>query len=282
MDHTILERRGRLQQLVADARDGADVTRAALLLACEEYPELDLEAYHEQLGAWALQAGRRMAEGGGPLSDVVDVVNDILFGDAGLRGNDEDYYDPRNSFLNEVIDRRCGIPITLSLIYMHVATGAGASARGIGLPGHFVVGLQRAGEQVYVDPFHEGRPMSAADCQRMVEKLHGGRLPWRAEFLVPWSADRIMVRVLNNLKGIYLRDTNFEKALWVQDLLVMLAPDDPRELRDRGLINAQLAHYPAARSDLRAYLEKSPQRPEDAEAIERDLERLRRLHLMLN
>jgi regulator of sirC expression with transglutaminase-like and TPR domain len=260
------------------------LTHAALLVACEEYPRLDPEEVLRRLAAMAQRAVSRPhdAAEASRTRSLIAAVNSVLFEDEGLRGDDKDYYEPDNSFLNKVLERKRGIPISLSVLYLEVARRAGLEAHGIGLPGHFIVGVQDGDDWLYVDPFHRGRHMSVADCQHLVRTLHAGTLAWEPEFLEPWSARRILARVLYNLKNVYLRGMQFDKALWVQHLLIELTPDEPRELRDRGLILAQLKRYGDARADLRQYLETSPERPDDAEEIEYDLERLRRLHLMLN
>jgi len=276
IDPEASRRRDEIVALLADPEaDALSLSRAALLMSCEEYGFLEIEPYLGTLDGWGEAVRGRVAGLG--TADAVEVLNDFLFDEQRLRGNVEEYYDARNSFLSDVLDRRQGIPITLSLVYMHVATRAGLPVRGVGLPGHFVV---RVGE-LLVDPFNRGRVLTRDDCRALV-RTRGGRAVWREELAAPWEPRLIMVRVLNNLKGIYLRGTDFDRALWVQDLLVRLAPEDARELRDRGLVHAQLANYGAARYDLMAYLKSSPAPPEDAEAIEKDLEKLRRLHLMSN
>lgn len=281
-DHPETQRRDAIRRLVCESQDVNSLVEAALLMACEEYPHLDVAACHERLEALGRRyAAATQAQGGGR-GDALAALHRILFDEEGLRGNASDYYDPRNSFLNDVLERRTGIPITLSLVYMFVASRGGLRTSGVGLPGHFLVRVEDGREPLWVDPFRRGHLLQEDDCRRLVEEHFGERLPWRREYLSPCRSDQVMVRILNNLKGIYLRQPDFDRALWVQDLLVRLAPDDPREYRDRGLVHAQLQNYAHARRDLQAYLERCSQAPPDADAIAADLERLRRLQLMRN
>jgi regulator of sirC expression with transglutaminase-like and TPR domain len=264
-------RREELQRILALHGERVDIAQAALLLAGEEYPSLDADGVLRRLDGWA----SRVRSGGGD----VGALQRVLLDEEGLHGNRDNYYDPRNSFLNEVMEHKVGIPITLSVTCIAVARRSGLTAHGIGLPGHFLVGFEGGR---YLDPFH-GRDLLDADaCRALVARLHDGRVPWSASFLEPWNARKILVRMLNNLKGIYLHHTDFDKALWVQDLLLLLLPDEAREYRDRGLVHAQLNHYSQARRDLKEYLDRSPGRPDDADAVEQDLQRLHRLQLMLN
>lgn len=260
----------------------ADLPRAALLFASEVTPGLEVEAFLERLNALSRAFVTRQGYRDDSLRGRLEALNDVLFEHEGFRGCTKDYDDPRNSLLDQVLERRTGIPITLSLIFLTVARGGGLEVDGVGLPGHFIVVARREGQEALVDPFHRGQVLSVADCRRRVETVLGRHAGWRDEWLKPSPPRLILVRMLNNLKRVYLRATDFRNALWVEDLLLALIPDEAVEYRDRGRVNAQLRRYGDARRDLGEYLERAGRQASDAAEVAADLERLRRLHQMLN
>lgn len=257
-------------------RPAADMRLAegALLIALEAYPDLDVDACLRRLDAMAETVSGNLGMELEPRR-IVSRLNACLFKEHGLRGNRKEYYDPRNSFLNEVLDRKAGIPITLSIIYIDVGRSAGLPVSGVGLPGHFIVRYGAHPEPFYVDPFHTGKFLSAADCAARVKEIYGRDLPWQDAFLEPVDDLRILSRVLNNLKVIYVRKGNHELALGAVERLVMLQPDEPSEIRDRGLLRAQLGYLQPALDDLSTYLEACPEAP-DAAAMRRHAEALQR------
>lgn len=260
----------------------SDLPRAALLFASEVTSGLDVGAQLDRLAALGRAFVARQAHRDDSLRGRLEALNDVLFEHEGFRGCTDNYDDPRNSLLDQVMQRRTGIPITLSLVFLTVAREGGLHVDGVGLPGHFIVVAREGAREVLVDPFHRGQILSAADCRRRVETVLGPRAGWRDEWLRPSPPRLILVRMLNNLKRVYLRATDYRNALWVEDLLVALTPDEAVEYRDRGLVNAQLRRYADARRDLGEYLERAGGRAPDAAQITADLERLRRLHQMLN
>jgi regulator of sirC expression with transglutaminase-like and TPR domain len=207
----------------ADAR--LDLAECALLIAAEEYPSLDVGSYLLRLDALAERAGPPIAGADSPM-ERVERLNRFLFVDEGFAGNRERYEDPRNSFLNEVLDRRRGIPITLSLVFTEVARRVGIPAWGVGFPGHFLVAVEADG-RILVDPF-DGRLIDAGVCQRRLEALLGaGAVLDAAVHLRAATPREILVRMLTNLKHVYLRERDFGRALGCCERILLLAPDDP-------------------------------------------------------
>ncbi|HZS32420.1 MAG TPA: tetratricopeptide repeat protein [Methylomirabilota bacterium] len=264
--------RRRLLEL-ADTVDGRSLAEAALWIAVEAYPELDVRHWLARVEA----LGRRATERVTPDQDVdraAAAIARLLFQEAGFRGNAADYYDPRNSFLNAVLERRLGIPITLSVLFIAVAGAVGLRAAGVGLPGHFVVQVERAGRRRLVDPFHGGRLLEVADCAALIARLRPGER-FDAGWLRPVTTRHILARMLANLKAIYVGTGDWERALGAVDRILLLAPDAHGELRDRGTLHARLGHGPAALRDWASYLERAPGAP-DAAAVREELLALRR------
>ena len=257
-------------------RPAADIRLAegALLIALEACPDLDVEAYLQRLDGIAETVSTRLGLELEPRR-IVSHVNTCIFKEHGLRGNRRDYYDPRNSFLNEVLDRKVGIPITLSIIYLDVGRRAGLPVNGVGLPGHFIVQYGAHPEPFYIDPFHTGKPLSAQDCADRVAQIYGRDLSWRESYLDAVDDLHILARVLNNLKVIYVRKGAHELALGAVERLILLQPDAPSEIRDRGLLRAQLGYLNGALEDLSTYLDACPEAP-DAAAMRRHVEALER------
>ncbi|HVR71743.1 MAG TPA: tetratricopeptide repeat protein [Vicinamibacteria bacterium] len=250
--------------MLARPDEGVDVARAALLIAGEEYPGLDVPRYLARLDEMGGAVRRRMDGAKG----AVAALNAYLFEEEGFHGNEVDYYDPRNSFLNEVLDRRTGIPITLSTVYIEVAQRAGLAAAGVGLPGHFIVKVSAGRGDVLVDPYHQGRRLSAEDCQERLDRIYSGRLKVNAAMLAPCARKSILARMLRNLKAIYLKTGEQERALRILDLLLQVNPRSGEDVRDRGLLYAALDCYNLAARDLQAYVELFPRAPEAAELRE--------------
>jgi regulator of sirC expression with transglutaminase-like and TPR domain len=251
-----MDPRGRLVAL-AGAADARSLAEGALWIAAEAYPQLDVPHWLGRLDA----LGRRAAERVTPdlaLDRAVTAISRFLFEEEGFQGNTADYYDPRNSFLNDVLERRVGIPISLSVVYMAVASRAGLDAAGVGLPGHFVVRVERRGHHQLLDPFHGGRLLDRAACEALVRELRPGGGPLDPRWLAPVSTRQVLVRMLNNLKGVYTTLGDWGRALAASERILLLVPDAVEELRDRGLLNARLGHAPAAVRDWEAYLERAP------------------------
>ena len=248
------------------ARDDVrDLGRACLLIAQDAYPSLDVERYMGQIESMALRLRARLGEGG-PEEKVV-ALNEFLFEDLGYWGNTDDYYDPRNSYLNEVIDRKTGIPITLSILYMELGRRIGLLLDGISFPGHFLVRLRVRGGALILDPFAGGAPQSeTALRERLQRVIPEGAAPDVSvaelpmdQFLEPATNRQILARVLRNLKGIYSETGKPERLLEVLNRMLVVSPDAAAELRDRGYVYQRLECWRPALKDLTDYLDRDPE-----------------------
>jgi len=244
-------------QEISQPDDKINLANAALYIAQEEYPDLDPSEYVNALDTMALELKERMSVEPYPLR-IIQSINQYLYDDLGFKGNTTDYSDPRNSFLNEVIDRRIGIPITLSLIYLEVARRLDFSMVGVGMPGHFLIRPEFEDVGIFVDAFDSGSIMFAEDCQKRLKEIYGEPVELEEEFLAPVTSRQFLVRMLTNLKIIYVNRQEWEKALAAVERILLLFPDVPMELRDRGLIHYQLGHWTTAGEDLENYLLKVP------------------------
>jgi regulator of sirC expression with transglutaminase-like and TPR domain len=213
-----------------------DLARASLAIAQAEYPDLDVDRYLQKIDKLAQEVRDRAGQRADTLR-LVATLNYVLFTREGLRGNTADYYDPKNSFLNDVMDRKLGIPISLAVLYMQVAAGAGLALLGVGFPGHFLVKHLRPGSETIIDPFHRGAVLGPDELQERLNQIYGGRVVLGNGFLAPVSKKQILVRMLNNLKSIYLQSNDDERALSVVQRLVILDPASPENIRDRGLLH---------------------------------------------
>lgn len=250
-----------VRQLFAEmvSRHDADIdlAEAALLIAQEAYPRLNRSHYQQRLDRLAAEAGRRIAGVTEPYT-IANTISEHLFDEEGFRGNVENYYDPRNSFLNEVLDRRLGIPITLSLVYIEVARRLRLPVVGVGMPGHFVVKFIAPAEEIVIDPFHRGLILSEEDCAELVLRTSGGAVTFQPEHLRPVSNKAILSRLLHNLKGIYLGRQDYRRALGVVERLLLIDPDSLLEVRDRGLLRHRLGDLAGAVLDLETYVDRAP------------------------
>jgi len=250
-----------------------DLARACLLLAEDAYPGLDVEGYVGELERHARRLRARLGVDIAPEEKVV-ALNELLFDDLGYSGNTRDYYDPRNSYLNEVIDRRTGIPITLAVLYMEIGRRIGLPVEGVSFPGHFLVRLQVRGGTLVLDPFSGGMPQSGEELRERLKRLippgAAGRVPVEQlaldSFLEPAGKRQILARLLRNLKAIYRENNQPERLLEVLNRMIIVAPDSSVDLRDRGLVYQQLECWRPALQDLRDYLAREPGAP-DAEEI---------------
>lgn len=247
--------------------DEIDLGRAALAIAHAEHPELDIESYVARLDHLAA-AVRDRAGGEADSYRLIAAMNYTLFSVEGFRGNQDDYYDPKNSFLNEVMERKQGIPITLSVLYMEVARRVGLNLCGVGFPGHFLVKHVGKEEEIVIDPFHRGEVRSIEELEDMLDEIYRGRIAFQPEFLFPVSKKQILRRILNNLKAIYLRQGDFPKSLSVVERLLILEPNSAQEMRDRGLLYLKLECFPQALEDLESYLRLAPYADDAAEIRE--------------
>jgi regulator of sirC expression with transglutaminase-like and TPR domain len=276
----MLEARRRFAQLVAQPDASIELAHAALLVAAEEKPGLDVEHYRAQLYELGLTARERLARNNDAENPVV-AFNKFVFEELGFAGNQTDYYDPRNSLLSDVLERRTGIPITLSVVYMELGRRAGLRVEGIGLPGHFIVRAGVAeGEPVLVDPFN-GKIVDAEDCQERLDTIYGGQAPLRDAHLRPVATREILARMLRNLKGIYAQAGLYRRALSIIERILLVAPDSIEERRDRAALLAQLGRYSEAIRDVQAYLKQAADTP-DAERVREQLQKMQAQQARLN
>lgn len=235
MDHLAYQVTSRqlFTDMVTGPESGIDLGRAALLIASEEYPGLDILRYVAKLEAMAAAVRRRVADAEDPLITIAH-LNAHLFEERGFQGNSQDYYDPRNSFLNEVLDREQGIPITLSVVYMEVGWRIGLPLQGVGMPGHFIVKYAGREGDIYLDPFNRGRRLSQEACEELIQQIHGQPMPFDQTFLAPVTKKQILARMLSNLKAIYIQSQHFLKALSTVERLLLIQPEAEQEAKDRA------------------------------------------------
>lgn len=263
--------------LAASNAPGTGLAHAALVIARIEYPRLDVEAYVAKLDAMgdgARRAVERHNDSSGDASALscIKAVNQFLFEDLRFVGNRDKYEDPRNSCLNEVLDRRTGIPITLSVVYMEIARRAGLQIDGVNFPGHFLVRCPDLGDRgrrgLIIDPFHAGALLSEHDCRLLLQRHVGSEVAFDKSLLAPTTRLQIIVRMLLNLKRIYVHMRSFPQARDVTELLLAVTPSALSELRDRGLLAYHLNDVTGALRDLQTYLKLSSVGEMDKEARE--------------
>jgi len=241
-----------------------DLAKTALYIAKEEYPELDIDHYLQILDSLT----REITGETSTLTDPEQIllqINHVLFEKHRFRGNTENYYDPKNSFLNDVLDRKTGIPITLSLIYLEIGKRLGLKLQGIGFPGHFLLKYKQGENIVYVDPFNKGILLTEEDCVQRIFEMYQGQVIFQKEFLEPVSNKQFLIRMLNNLKGIYNNEKNYNKVLEVIERILLINPDLPQEIRDRGIVQLSLGNYSDALRDFRRYIKLIPFAPDKEE-----------------
>ena len=246
-----------------------DLAHACLLIAQDAYPRLEVERYLGDIERMALRLRGRTPQDLGA-EERVAALNEFLFQDLGYRGNTDEYYDPRNSYLNDVMDRRMGIPISLSVLYMAVGRRVGLPLEGVSFPGHFLVRLRLRAGVLVLDPFAAGAPLSEADLRERLQRvippgltpsIPVSELPLD-QFLEAASNRQILARMLRNLKAIYRETDQPQQLLDVLNRMLMVAPDSSAELRDRGLVYQKLECYRAALKDLSDYAEREPDAPD--------------------
>jgi regulator of sirC expression with transglutaminase-like and TPR domain len=249
------------------SREQFNLAEASLMLAQDVYPGIDIPGYLGRLDEIAAAIKRRLADDAFAEQKVL-ALNYYLFNEMHFSGNVDDYYDPRNNYLNEVIERRIGIPITLSILYLEIGRRLGLNLKGVSFPGHFLVKLSVKRGQLVLDPFRGGNAQSeAALRQRLAQVLPSGQAE-RVEldpYLEPATPRLIVARTLRNLKSIYLQAGNLEPALAIMHRMLLVMPESVEELRDRGLVYQRLDCFRPALSDLQNYLRRRPQARDAAE-----------------
>jgi len=236
-----------------------DLAEAALLIAKNAYRDLDVPGYLARIGELAGKLSAQLPEDGTESSRIV-ALNRFLFEDQGFAPSVENYYDPRNSFLNEVLERRVGIPLSLSILYIEVGRRIGLPLQGISFPGHFLVKCTLKEGVVIIDPYCGGITLSLQDLQQRLRETRGGEVSRAivAAMLVAANKREILARMLRNLKGIYLDQRDYVRALSAIDWIIAVTPGEATEVRDRGLIYVKLECFRAALEDLEHYMQKAP------------------------
>ena len=259
----------KFSELVSRQDDRIELARVCLQIAEDAYPGLDVDGYVGEIERFAKRLRTRFAPAAAA-EDRVIALNEFLFDELGFGGNSDDYYDPRNSYLNEVIDRRTGIPITLAVLYLEMGRRIGLPFEGVSFPGHFLVRLPLRGGTLVLDPFSGGVPQSVAELRerltRVIPRIVGvaepGGIPVAElpleQFLEPASNRQIVARLLRNLKGIYREKDQPERLLEVLNRMIIVAPDSAAELRDRGLVYLRLECWRPALKDFAEYLQREP------------------------
>jgi regulator of sirC expression with transglutaminase-like and TPR domain len=262
------------RQAVDCAEERLDLVRAALAIASSDYPNLDAADYLSRIDRLAMEVAERVG-GERDVYRSIAGLNEILFRCHGYRGNRAEYFDPKNSFLNEVMERKKGIPIILSVLYMEVAQRIGLPLHGVGFPGHFLVKYTGNPQEIVIDPFNGGEIQATASLENLLRRLYGGRAMLHPDLLQPVTKKQILRRMLNNLKLIYLGANDFLRGLSMLDRLLILEPDSAEDLRDRGTVFLKLECFQHALDDFQNYLRLVPD-AEDAQAVRMEAAKLRR------
>ena len=257
MDVPVSFPRARLGELLKRSERDFELGRAALYIAQEEYPQLPVERYMLRLDGLAEAVKDRLDDETAPPIVLGEVIH-TLFEREGLRPNKESYYDPRNSFLNDVLDRRIGIPLTLGIILLEVGWRLDLPLEGVSFPGHFLVRYRGAAEHLLIDPFDRGRIRFENQAQEVLDQEYGGMVRMQPAFLRAASKVDMIRRLLVNLKGLYLNVNDHERALSVVERLMLVQPVSPGELRDRGMLLLKLGREAEAQEQLRRYLDSAP------------------------
>jgi regulator of sirC expression with transglutaminase-like and TPR domain len=266
---------------VAKRDESIRLEYAALLVAAEDeaHMNIDVVEYLSRLERWGTAAREYITQA--DAGNTVAAFNHFMFDELGLAGNQLDYYNPRNSYLNEVIDRRTGIPITLSIVYIEVGRRAGLHVEGVGLPGHFIVRVREEDDtSTLVDPFH-CKTLDEEDCQERLDEVYGGQVALSDAHLRAATRREILVRLLMNLKAIYARANLYRAALASVERILLLTPHATDERRDRGALLSQLGRLPEAIAETESYLRLAPKAP-DAEQARDQLKALQRRQAMRN
>ncbi len=252
----------------------ADLTRIALEIASDADPGLDRDAYLARIDRLADRVRDRCRDGA-KVRHLLGQINWVLFVEEGIRGNDTAYYDPRNSFLNEVLDRKLGIPLSLSVLYLAVADRVGLIMGGVNLPGHFLIRTGQGPQTIFVDPYHGGLLLDRAGCARRVEEVTGQVLALDDVSLAACSTATVVARMLRNLKAVYLREGDFAAAVPVLRRLAAITPGDPLERRDLGVACLHVDSPGESIDHLQAYLDARPE-ADDASDVSALLQAARR------
>lgn len=232
-----------------------------------EYPDLDVEQYVKKISKIGMSLKESVSDVKNP-TYLISMLNEHLFENLGFSGDDDDYYNPKNNFLNKVIDEKTGLPITLSVLYAEVAKFVGLDLRLVGFPGHILV---KYGEEMILDPFYDGRLLDIDDLQEVLDINFGGELEFRPEFLDEILPEQILVRMARNLKNSYAQSFVYDKALRCVNMVLAIEPESPDDIRDKGILEERMLNSDVALQYLNKYLEINP----NAEDVDFVLELIR-------
>ena len=253
-----------------------NLAEAALAIAATEYPDLDPHPWLALLDRIAARV-----ETGPPSSALENIaaLNRVLFEQEKLCGNEEEYDDPRNSYLNDVLDRKKGIPITLSVIYIEVARRRGLPLVGVGFPGHFIVKYLEQPSEILIDPYHGGALLTSTECAELLRAHFGAQAELKHEYFAAATPKQILARMLNNLKGSYFRRANYAKVLTMIEMALAIGENPLASLRDRGMIYFAMRRYREAQADLKTYLKLTSNTDPETQKV---LQTLRRVQALMN
>jgi regulator of sirC expression with transglutaminase-like and TPR domain len=258
-----------------------DLLRAALTFARVEDPQLDIERYVRHVDQLGVRVAEKVQDPDDP-PQIIAALNGVLFQEEMFRGNTVDYYNPRNSFLHDVLDRRLGIPITLALVYMEVARRVRLQLFGVGMPGHFLLKHYDVdGHSILIDAFERGSIVSEEDCRQKLDSIYSGQVSLQPEFLLPVTRRQMLTRMLNNLRSVYLSQRDFRRAVQIVDLILVIYPRSPEDMKERAALRYNLNDYRGALSDFEEYVKMSPD-ASDAEEIRQTALSLRRSMATMN
>jgi len=261
------------------SREPVPLARGALLIAKEEYPQLDIDHYLDRIAELA-RAAEPIVHRGSNTVERIQLLSHFLFEQTGFEGNRDEYSDPRNSFLNDVLERRKGIPITLSVIYLEVGRRLGLNLYGISFPTHFLVKAVDERGELVIDPFFGGAILTLEDIRARLAQIYGQPVELHPTMLKPVGARAILARILRNLKGIYLGTSDWKRALSALDRILLLDPRSVEELAERGGLFERLECFQSALDDFQSFLSIAPEHPGADTARESVLRLVRRVALI--
>ena len=227
-----------------------------------EYPELNISKYIEKINEMGNSLKIKIGEVKNP-TYLISVLNEYLFDELGFHGAEDDYYDPVNSFLNVVLDKKTGIPITLSILYSEVAKHIGLDLRIVGFPGHVIVKYKK---EIILDPFYRGRLLTIEDLEKILNRNFGEDVEFVPEYLNEATTEQLLTRLLRNLKNAYTQSYAYDNAMKCTDMILGMQPESPEEIRDKGILEERLLRYDKALPLLNKYLELEPE-ADDADFI---------------
>ena len=268
------------ETIVRQPDDKINLAEAALVIAADEYPDLDTARYLSVLNTMADQLRPRF-DVSAPTIDQVSLLNDHVFGTLNFRGNRDVYYDPRNSYLNDVLDRRLGIPITLSVVYMEIGRRLGCPIFGVAMPGHFVVKWRTEDTLIFIDPFNEGQIIGQFAMPMTMNTNEQRAMMARLRWLESAGTKQILARMLANLHSIFIKTESYKRALPILEKILILQPNATEILREVGILAYRLKHYRRASDYLQEYIQRE-KNPDEASKMQAVLSQVEEILLRLN